>query len=432
MPMFSKKILSFLLILFLSFSSSISFCESTFEPQKYKSTQLLEESLEINIENNNLFFTKIPKDSNFNFIWVKIKNGTNSSVVDNIYSKEDLLNNHKSISVNNLPNGKYYIEIFNAPEHYTTYSSYIYDKKLSITISDNTASFSTPIVYNRNESIIKSKRTDEYALLYYTEPSLDIQSDNPEIIKLSKEITSGLENDYDKAKAIHDWVCKNIWYDFDAYKGNSDYGDTSALGTLRSKKSVCQGYASLTAALLRASEIPAKFVIGNALGIDSDKEWSSDVLSSNETNHAWNEVYIDSRWISIDTTWDSDNVYENGKFSTGTGLSGYTYFDPTISSFSLDHMLVDYQEEISNWWIDEDKNEYYVNDKGLELKGLHKIDGLKYYFNSSGVMQKGWQTINGKKYYFNKDGAMAQNITLVIDGKKYIFDANGNSKIKKK
>ena len=95
-------------------------------------------------------------------------------------------------------------------------------------------------------------------------------------------------------------------------------------------------------------------------------------------------------------------------------------------------MLVDYQEEISNWWIDEDKNEYYVNDKGLELKGLHKIDGLKYFFNASGIMQKGWQTINGKKYYFNKDGAMAQNITLVIDGKKYIFDANGNSKIKKK
>lgn len=425
-----KYLVAFSLAVTLNFSPILGFCNSEFNSSIYKSSHCIEESLELDLKNNNLSFKTIPNNPNFNFIWIIIKD-KQTKIIDTIHSRSELLSTNKNISLDSLSDGSYYLEIFTAYNRYDKYSSYIYDKDLKIVVLDKKASFSKPLTYTRNKSVYLSKRTDEYALLYYTEPSDEIQSDNSDIIKLSQEITSGLESDYDKAKAIHDWVCNNVWYDFDAYTSNSNYGDTSALGTLNSKKSVCQGYSSLTAALLRASDIPAKLVVGNALGIDSAKEWTDETLSKNYSNHTWVEAYVDSRWIFIDSTWDSDNTYQNGNFSTNTGLNSYRYFDPTISGFSLDHMLIDYKEEIPNWWIDENNYKYYVDDKGYEFKGLHTIDGLKYYFNASGIMQTGWQTIDGKKYYFTKDGPLAQNTSLVIDGKVYIFDAGGNYKIKK-
>lgn len=426
-----RYLLSFILTIALSAIPIIGLCSSGFNSQLYKSTNFIEKNLEVNLKNNNLSFKTIPDDSKFNFIWIIIKDQKASNIIDTIHSRDELLSTNKNISLDSLSDGNYYLEIFTAPNRYAQYSSYVYDKNLKIVMFKNKATFSTPLAYSKNTSVYLSKRTDKYALLHYTKPSDDIQSDNPDIIKLSKEITAGLKNDYEKAKAIHDWICNNIWYDMDAYKTNSNYGDTSALGTLSSKKSVCQGYSSLTVALLRSSGIPAKLVMGNALGIDSAKEWTSETISKDDINHTWVEAYVDSRWISIDATWDSDNTYQNGTWSTNTGLNSYRYFDPTISGFSLDHMLINYNEEIPNWWIDENDNAFYVNDDGALLKGIHTIDGLKYYFNSLGIMQTGWQSINGKKYYFTKDGPLAQNTSLVIDGKVYIFDAGGNYKIKK-
>lgn len=255
-----------------------------------------------------------------------------SNIIDTIHSRDELLSTNKNISLDSLSDGNYYLEIFTAPNRYAQYSSYVYDKNLKIVMLKNKATFSTPLAYSKNTSVYLSKRTDKYALLHYTKPSDDIQSDNPDIIKLSKEITAGLKNDYEKAKAIHDWICNNIWYDMDAYKTNSNYGDTSALG------------------------------------IDSAKEWTSETISKDDINHTWVEAYVDSRWISIDATWDSDNTYQNGTWSTNTGLNSYRYFDPTISGFSLDHMLINYNEEIPNWWIDENDNAFYVNATGHCLK----------------------------------------------------------------
>lgn len=53
-------------------------------------------------------------------------------------------------------------------------------------------------------AVVNNKRTDEKALSYYRQPSERIQSDNQEIIDIANSITSGIDNDYDKAVAIHD------------------------------------------------------------------------------------------------------------------------------------------------------------------------------------------------------------------------------------
>lgn len=435
MRILTKQLIATLIAIALCSTLGFAYGETNDETFVYQSSNIKNENLSITVENNCLRFLEIPDRKEFNYLWLFIKEMKDGQVItkiDKTYSRQQLLNGNQTISLSSLSDGQYYVEIFGASEEYSTYKSYLHGKGLQIEKLNQTAILVTPIVYAHNQSVHQLNRTDEHALRYYRSPSDDIQSNDLEITKLSKEITLGLDSDYDKTKAIHDWVCNHIWYDWDALTGKTDYGDTSAVGTLKSKKSVCQGYASLTAALLRASGIPAKLVTGYALGVGEDTNWKPDVIAKNESNHAWNEVYVDGRWIIIDTTWDSDNKYENGTFSNGTGLKSYKYFDSNLSGFSSDHMLCKSNEEIPNWWNDEQNHKYYMNEKGIPLTGLQKLDDEKYYFDSTGIMKTGWQTINGKKYYFNKDGTMAQNVTMTIDSKKYTFDANGQFKLKRK
>ena len=116
-------------------------------------------------------------------------------------------------------------------------------------------------------------------------------------------------------------------------------------------------------------------------------------------------------------------------------------------------------------WIYVGKNWYYLNRKeddgshGAMAKGFRIIDGHTYYFeeksksgSSEGSMAVGWCKIgedyyyfnktyncqsigsmlknhwieeNGKRYYLKEDGKMAQNETLILSGKEYVFGASG-------
>ena len=179
-------------------------------------------------------------------------------------------------------------------------------------------------------SILNLKNPNEY--LKNTEY---IQSNNDEIINLSNEITSECQDDYDKVLKLHDWVAENIYYDFEAfYSGN--YQNADSLNVLHSKKAVCEGYANLFAALVRAQGIPCRVQSGYALGIDTDKTWSKKALTTDESNHAWNEAYVDGRWLIIDATWDSQNKIENGQMIKGKEIN-HIYFDSNINFFSLSH-----------------------------------------------------------------------------------------------
>ncbi|MEX1030769.1 MAG: transglutaminase domain-containing protein [Paenibacillaceae bacterium] len=83
----------------------------------------------------------------------------------------------------------------------------------------------------------------------------------------------------------------------------------------------CDGYARLNIALHRAVGIKAKLIIGSAIDIESGQSWTDELLKV--PNHAWNEVFIDGRWITHDPTWDagyigSDNLYVRNLIATGS------------------------------------------------------------------------------------------------------------------
>lgn len=141
---------------------------------------------------------------------------------------------------------------------------------------------------------------------------MDAQS-YPEVYETAIAITAGCGSDREKLRAIHDWVAEHVCYDRDSFRnGTSGVTEPTDILNMNPMRCVCQGYANLTRDLCRAVGIPCKVVSGYALGVGAESYWTEAILNSNESNHAWNEAYIDGRWVILDTTWDSQNEYENG------------------------------------------------------------------------------------------------------------------------
>ena len=153
----------------------------------------------------------------------------------------------------------------------------------------------------------------------YTSASNYINSNNNEIIKLSRSLVNENMTDLEKAKAIHDWVAGNIKYDYEAYLAG-ELGLKTASATLKNKSGLCSGYSFLFAALCRSAGLPTKVVYGQMKGSNG---WETQ-------NHAWNEVMIDGKWIAVDTTWDSGYIQDNRFVSS---LSS-KYFNPAPKFFA--------------------------------------------------------------------------------------------------
>ncbi|SFJ46020.1 transglutaminase-like domain-containing protein [Thermoflavimicrobium dichotomicum] len=149
-------------------------------------------------------------------------------------------------------------------------------------------------------------------------PSRGIESNHPAIKKLARRLTAGKRTDREKAKAIYAFVAKYVRYDVEKFRQQDYAWDDSGLKTLRLRKGVCQDFVFLTISLLRAANLPARFIEGEAGG----------------QQHAWVEVWVDGRWLAMDPTWGSGIINTNGRF-----IKKYDeqYFDPAPEKFSQTH-----------------------------------------------------------------------------------------------
>lgn len=155
----------------------------------------------------------------------------------------------------------------------------------------------------------------------YLMPSPYVDSDNQEIILLAQSLAKPEMTDYEKIVAIHAWVARNISYDTVAYQ-TKDYQLKKASETLKEKTGVCRDYSFLVAALSRASGLPTKVVYGTAKSLNNVPQ-----------DHAWVEVFVNDKWISIDATWGA------GYVQNGTFVFAFTdkYFNPEPALFAMSH-----------------------------------------------------------------------------------------------
>lgn len=120
-----------------------------------------------------------------------------------------------------------------------------------------------------------------------------IQSDSSEI----RTVANFLKKDDDPIENlvnITNWVHSYVTYDLDYVSMIND-----SIAVLSDRKGVCDEFAILEAAILRAQGYPVRYVVGYA---NTSQEWGA---------HAWLEVYMSGiGWISVDPTYNEVGIVD--------------------------------------------------------------------------------------------------------------------------
>ncbi len=167
---------------------------------------------------------------------------------------------------------------YNSPQYYFL-STMIFPKS-----SDNTVSFTT---YSKF-----AKAEDRKEINYYVENA----------IKKCQNTTNFARSDYDRIKAIHDYIIDMAEYETSVL--NEDLTYTQSIYSVflsEKKRTVCSGYSQ------------AFMMMCNANGIDC--------ICVTSALHQWNKVRIDDVWYNVDLTWD-----DLGNDEYGNSRRRYTYF----------------------------------------------------------------------------------------------------------
>ena len=150
-----------------------------------------------------------------------------------------------------------------------------------------------------------------------------------EIESLALEIAGRIPSEKAKAKAIYEWVAKNITYDIQAYITN-DLPNPAPLNVLATRSGVCEGYARLYVALAEASGLEAEMVPGFSKGFSPN-----DKQDRTKPDHAWCAVKFDGNWHLLDPTWAAGHIDETKKFVASYSDS---WFDTPAEQFVYTHL----------------------------------------------------------------------------------------------
>jgi hypothetical protein len=167
---------------------------------------------------------------------------------------------------------------------------------------------------------------------------------------LSHNLTSNLESDKEKFRAIFQWVCTNIEGDHVLYmenkhmrektmsvddraKWNARFSTKVFRELVKNKKTVCSGYAYLIKELATHAGIPCRIVDGYG------RTATANIKGSGTPNHSWNAVKLAGSWYLCDATWSSG--YLDPKERTFVKRFDDGYFLTTPVVFARTHYPLD-------------------------------------------------------------------------------------------
>lgn len=181
--------------------------------------------------------------------------------------------------------------------------------------------------YIRKYSIThkKSNLYEFYTIAYNYEKNIDeIRTQSKKVDELAekivKKITDNSMSDFDKEKAIHDYIVKNTRYDKENFdKGTTPIESHTAYGVFVNGTAVCEGYAIAMKKMLDIANVESLIVIGKADNVD----------------HAWNLVKLNGQWYHADPTWDDPIYTVNGKI---VDIVSHKYFNLTDKEMGESHV----------------------------------------------------------------------------------------------
>lgn len=180
---------------------------------------------------------------------------------------------------------------------------YIYDTKSN--------KLQVKLTYSNYTQILALTENPAAATLYATRMAKEL---NLALNDILKQQTSSDMGDYEKEKAIHDYMVTNYKFDTSVTVYDLEHPSQSVEGLILYNKGICQGYSEVFDLLMKKIGITSQMVWGQASG----------------ENHVWNMVKLSGEWYMVDVTWD-DPVPDRG------ARVSYEYFNITGEQLSLTH-----------------------------------------------------------------------------------------------
>ncbi len=119
-------------------------------------------------------------------------------------------------------------------------------------------------------------------------------TDSSQCVRQARQLAADASNEGDVVRAVYQWVVGNITYDYDkaAELATATGYIPDPDATFAARSGICFDYASLSAAMLRSLGIPCQVVTG--------------YVSPDQLYHAWNMVYINGTWVSVEFSINPD------------------------------------------------------------------------------------------------------------------------------
>ena len=164
--------------------------------------------------------------------------------------------------------------------------------------------------------------------------------------EIVRELIKPGMNEFEREKAIHDYIVLNTRYDYENYLNGTVPNDSySAYGVFFKGTAVCQGYVHAAHLMLWLAGIESHIVTGVANGGD----------------HAWNKVKIGGEYYNLDVTWDDPVPDEPGRVM-------YNYFNITDEELERDHVW-----NHSKWPAATEKEYNYYEYLGLAVHSREEL-----------------------------------------------------------
>ncbi len=165
----------------------------------------------------------------------------------------------------------------------------------------------------------------------YLEPNAYIQSDEPRLAAMAREIVGDERDLWKASKKLERWVAENMQFDLGVVLAPS-------VEVFEKRRGTCVGYAMLLTTLARAVGIPARYVMGYVY------------VAGMFGGHAWTEVRVGEDWIALDGAVVADGPADAARFaffwsaldegvarmSMGPGAKMYGQIDLRVLDYSID------------------------------------------------------------------------------------------------
>ncbi|MCR5323406.1 MAG: hypothetical protein K6E85_09075 [Lachnospiraceae bacterium] len=303
-------------------------------------------------------------------VYDKLKTVVNDFIKSDAYKQDLTLDTSGIVSVTTPSDGASYT----TDDMHKARTAFLYDNPQYFFLS-STYSYS----FKQDGSLMLGLFVDDYYFKYAVRKEAQdaITDIGNEWINNIKSIKSS-KGDYQAAVYAHNLIIDRINY---AYDGG---GNPQKLrwahqmsGVFTGQGVVCEGYARAYQYLLNMCGIDNVYIVGMASG-----------GGSGSGGHAWNCIYIDSKWYPVDVTWD-----DLGKDSNHSNDMWYTYFAVSGTKFNKDHNANNMGQPgmyTIPAFSTSDDHSYYIKFNGYGNNSITDEASAQNVYNAAGSSKPGF------------------------------------------